>query len=145
MPLTVDRAGYARPGEERKAVDTACNYLLKYKKFLRYDEALEGGLPIGTGVIEGTCKSLIVHRMERTGARWSLSPEPKPCSSSERSSLAATSTNTGASTKSRNTSGYTARSTLMASPWRPQENAFPSRRTSRSSSSCDSFPCEVSP
>jgi len=69
------RAAATRKGlqdEDRKTVDTACDYLLKYKKFLGYDEALEGGRPIGTGVIEGTCKSLIVHRMERTGARWSL-------------------------------------------------------------------------
>jgi len=29
------------------------------------------GIPIGSGVIEGTCKNLINDRMERSGMRWS--------------------------------------------------------------------------
>ena len=39
---------------------------------LRYDQYLAAGYPIGTGVIEGACRSLVKDRMERTGARWSL-------------------------------------------------------------------------
>ena len=58
--------------DDRKAVDDACDYLLKYQEYLPYGECLEAGLPIGTGVVEGTCRSLIIHRMDRSGARWSL-------------------------------------------------------------------------
>ena len=35
-------------------------------------EALRDGLPIATGVIEGACRYLVKDRMDRTGARWSL-------------------------------------------------------------------------
>ena len=38
---------------------------------MRYDECLKLGLPIGSGLIEGTCKNLINDRMERSGMRWS--------------------------------------------------------------------------
>lgn len=38
---------------------------------MQYDTYLAMGLPIGSGVIEGTCKNLINHRMERSGMRWS--------------------------------------------------------------------------
>lgn len=59
-------------GKERKAVDKCCDYLLKYKSYLRYDQYLAKGLPIATGVIEGACRYLIRDRMDITGARWSL-------------------------------------------------------------------------
>lgn len=57
---------------ERKAADTAANYLLRYSAYLRYHEYLVAGLPIVTGVIEGACRHLVKDRMELTGARWSL-------------------------------------------------------------------------
>ncbi len=57
---------------ERKPVDTCANYLLKYSPYLRYNDYLEQGMPIATGVIEGACRHLIKDRMDITGARWSL-------------------------------------------------------------------------
>jgi len=54
-------------------VDTCANYLLKYSHYLRYNEYLEQGMPIATGVIEGACRYLVKDRMDITGARWSLS------------------------------------------------------------------------
>jgi len=39
---------------------------------MHYQEALAAGLPIATGVIEGACRYLVKDRMDRTGARWSL-------------------------------------------------------------------------
>jgi hypothetical protein len=58
--------------DERKPVDKAANYLEKSQDRLRYDQALEQGLPIATGVIEGACRHLIKDRMDITGARWGL-------------------------------------------------------------------------
>jgi hypothetical protein len=39
---------------------------------MNYVEALHDGLPIATGVIEGACRYVVKDRMDRTGARWSL-------------------------------------------------------------------------
>jgi len=58
--------------KKRVAIDRCANYLMKYRKMLRYDLFLEDGLPIATGVIEGACRYLVKDRMEITGARWSL-------------------------------------------------------------------------
>ena len=58
-------------GSKRKAVDKCCDYLLKNKEYLRYDEYLAAGFPIATGVIEGACRYLVKDRMER--GKWSLS------------------------------------------------------------------------
>ena len=59
-------------GKARQAVDSCCNYLLRHVSYLRYDQYLTMGMPIATGVIEGTCRHLVKDRMELTGARWSL-------------------------------------------------------------------------
>ncbi|MGH7743526.1 MAG: ISKra4 family transposase [Steroidobacteraceae bacterium] len=57
---------------ERKPLDTCAEYLLKNRERLDYAPALRGGLPIATGVVEGACRHLVKHRMECSGARWSL-------------------------------------------------------------------------
>ena len=62
----------AFPASKRAAVDKCADYLLKSRAMLHYDQYLAAGYPIGTGVIEGACRSLVQDRMERTGARWSL-------------------------------------------------------------------------
>lgn len=61
------------PPARRRAVDKAADYLLDYKDFLHYDHALAHGHPIASGVIEGACRHLVNARMNRSGARWSLS------------------------------------------------------------------------
>lgn len=58
--------------KQREAADKCADYLLKYGSYLRYDEYLAAGYPIGTGVIEGACRYLVKDRMDRTGARWSI-------------------------------------------------------------------------
>lgn len=58
--------------ESRKPVDTCARYLINHLPYLRYDHYLSQGLPIATGVIEGACRHLVKDRMEKTGARWSL-------------------------------------------------------------------------
>ena len=59
-------------GQERLAVDVCADYLLKYRRYMRYDQYLAAGLPIATGVIEGACRHLIKDRMDITGACWGL-------------------------------------------------------------------------
>jgi hypothetical protein len=56
------------------AIDKACNYLADRTRtrLMHYRQALDDGLPIATGVIEGACRYLVKDRMDRTGARWSL-------------------------------------------------------------------------
>jgi hypothetical protein len=46
-------------------------YFVSNRDRMQYDRYLAMGLPIGSGVIEGTCKNLINDRMERSGMRWS--------------------------------------------------------------------------
>lgn len=68
----IRRSATKRGLTERKSADECANYLLRKKAFLHYDEALDAGFPIATGVIEGTCRHLINDRLDITGARWGL-------------------------------------------------------------------------
>ena len=54
---------------QREPLDRCANYLLKYQRYLAYDQYLADGLPIGSGVIEGACRHLVKDRLARTGAR----------------------------------------------------------------------------
>jgi len=58
--------------KKREPVDKAANYIQNNKQRLKYDESLERGLPIATGVIEGACRHIVKDRMDLTGARWRL-------------------------------------------------------------------------
>jgi hypothetical protein len=59
-------------GAGRKAVDKCAGYLIKYRRYLRYDEYLAAGLPIATGVVEGACRYVVKDRCEVTGAHWTV-------------------------------------------------------------------------
>ncbi len=59
-------------GDQRGAVDKACQYLENKQRFLHYDTALDKGWPIATGIIEGCCRHLIADRLDITGSRWSV-------------------------------------------------------------------------
>ncbi len=56
----------------RVGADACAKYLTNKRDYLDYPSALEAGLPIATGVIEGACRHLVKDRMDITGARWSL-------------------------------------------------------------------------
>src|SRR6185312_4953689 len=51
-------------------VQGAIRYLEKRLPMTRYATARRMGLPIGSGNVEATCKSLVGLRMKRSGARW---------------------------------------------------------------------------
>jgi len=60
--------------DAHEAIDKTCDYLADRARtrLMHYAEALRDGLPIATGAIEGACRYLVKDRMDRTGARWSL-------------------------------------------------------------------------
>lgn len=59
---------------DEAAIEEATGYLANrtLTRIMRYADALRDGLPIATGVIEGTCRYLVKDRMDRTGAFWSV-------------------------------------------------------------------------
>jgi hypothetical protein len=45
-------------------------YYTTNQDHMKYDQYLQAGYPIGSGVIEGACRHLVKDRMERSGMRW---------------------------------------------------------------------------
>jgi len=48
------------------------NYFAERCEYMKYDEYLAAGYPIGSGVVEGACRHLVKDRMEQTGMRWRI-------------------------------------------------------------------------
>jgi len=53
-----------------KALERVEGYLTWHKDRLGYRERLSEGRAIGSGQVEGACKSMIGARLKQTGARW---------------------------------------------------------------------------
>ena len=58
--------------KKAEKLETVCRYFNNNAHRMRYDEYLEKGYPIASGVIEGACRYVVKDRMERTGMRWVL-------------------------------------------------------------------------
>jgi len=59
-------------GKARRAVDECVTYFRNHLHMMRYEEYLHWGLPIATGLVESACGSVVQHRMEGQGKRWTL-------------------------------------------------------------------------
>ena len=57
-------------GECPQALRDAITYLDRNAHRMRYADLRRHGLPIGSGHVEATCKTLVSTRMKRSGARW---------------------------------------------------------------------------
>jgi hypothetical protein len=52
------------------AIHRTIGYYRRNAPYMRYDQHLERGWPIGTGVVEGACGHLVKDRMQQAGMRW---------------------------------------------------------------------------
>jgi len=59
------------PDSAQQALTRLYNYLDKHREHIEYDKLKELGLPIGSGMVESTCKWLIQQRFKGVGMRWS--------------------------------------------------------------------------
>ncbi len=57
---------------QRDALEDAITYFENHREWMRYDEYLTAGYPIGSGVVESSCGHTVKSRMEGTGRRWSI-------------------------------------------------------------------------
>jgi hypothetical protein len=63
--------GRAR-GRKRERVADELTYFRNQRPRMQYADYLRQGLPIASGVIEATCKTLVTQRMKRSGMAWTL-------------------------------------------------------------------------
>ncbi len=70
--ITAEADAAGLEGAQRNGAAACVRYLENKREFLRYDQALQAGWPIATGVIEGACRHLIADRLSLGGARWGL-------------------------------------------------------------------------
>ena len=57
---------------QKKTLEKTITYFENHRHMMHYDVYLNKGYPIATGVVEGTCGSLVKDRMEQSGMRWSI-------------------------------------------------------------------------
>ena len=53
-------------------VEDCLTYFATRSEYMKYDEYLAAGYPIGSGVVEGACRHLVKDRMEQAGMRWRI-------------------------------------------------------------------------
>jgi hypothetical protein len=58
--------------EKRRTIRSAITYFENNRQYMKYDEYLAAGFPIGSGMAEGACRHVVKDRMELTGMRWTL-------------------------------------------------------------------------
>ncbi len=56
--------------DSKRPVHEAITYFENHAERMRFARSLRLGLPIGSGAVEATCKTLVAVRMKRAGSRW---------------------------------------------------------------------------
>jgi hypothetical protein len=56
----------------RATLQKVITFFHNHRRWMQYDAYLAMGLPVGTGVVESACGSVVKHRMEGEGKRWSV-------------------------------------------------------------------------
>ena len=56
----------------REKFQKVITYFKNHKQYMKYDEYLSQGYPIGSGVVESACSHVVKDRMEISGARWGI-------------------------------------------------------------------------
>ena len=54
----------------REAIEREWNYFRNNRERMKYAQWAAEGLPIGSGVVEAACKTLVTQRLKRSGMRW---------------------------------------------------------------------------
>ena len=57
-------------GRKRERLETQLTYFRNQKHRMRYAEYIRKGLPIASGVMEASCKTLVTQRMKQSGMSW---------------------------------------------------------------------------
>jgi hypothetical protein len=57
-------------GHKRERLETQLTYFRNQKHRMRYAEYIRKGLPIASGVMEASCKTLVTQRMKQSGMAW---------------------------------------------------------------------------
>jgi hypothetical protein len=60
------------PNHKWEKVEDCLSYLAARAEYMKYDEYLAAGYPIGSGVVEGARRHLVKDRMEQAGMRWRI-------------------------------------------------------------------------
>jgi hypothetical protein len=66
------RASRAR-GKTREAIEEELVYFRNQRQRMRYAQYVREHVPIGSGVVEAACKTLVTRRLKGSGMRWSVS------------------------------------------------------------------------
>jgi len=61
---------HLHPGNQRIQIELA--YFCKNQHRMKYKESLERNQPIGSGVVEAACKTLVSQRLKCSGMRWTI-------------------------------------------------------------------------
>jgi len=59
-------------GPARRTLSSVLKYLRTMRDGMQYQAFREEGLPIGSGVVEAACKTLVGERLKQSGMRWTI-------------------------------------------------------------------------